>query len=92
MHQPGDHSPLQLGRELLSPEPGPQAVRRLLTELMDIENISHFLADKITAIGDALRSHRFDLKNSSEYDFGSRPDVSPNSIGALLCPLTDGPL
>ena len=37
--------------ELLSPEPGPQAVRRLPTELMDFEDVSRFLAEKITAIG-----------------------------------------
>ncbi len=46
--------------ELLSPEPGPQAVRRLLTELMDFEDVSRFLAEKVTSIG-------------IRYDFGDGP-------------------
>ncbi|MET4156985.1 rifampin monooxygenase [Agromyces sp. PvR057] len=37
--------------ELLLPEPGPLAVRRLLTELMDFEDVSRFLAEKVTSIG-----------------------------------------
>jgi len=37
--------------ELLSPEPGPQAVRRLLAELMDLEEVSQLLAGKVTALG-----------------------------------------
>jgi rifampicin monooxygenase len=37
--------------ELLSLEPGPQAVRRLLTQLMDFEEVNRFLIEKITAIG-----------------------------------------
>ncbi|MFV2128179.1 rifampin monooxygenase [Micromonospora sp. LOL_013] len=37
--------------ELLSTEPGPQAVRRLLAELMDIEEVSRRLIEKVTAIG-----------------------------------------
>src|SRR5215218_2602309 len=37
--------------ELLSPEPGPQAMRRLLAELMDFDDVSRFLAEKVTAIG-----------------------------------------
>ena len=48
--------------ELISPEPGPQAVRRLLTELMDFEDVSRFLAEKITAIG-------------IRYDFGEGPEL-----------------
>ncbi|MBT2533359.1 rifampin monooxygenase [Arthrobacter sp. ISL-48] len=48
--------------ELLSPEPGPQAVRRLLTELMDFEDVSRFLAERITAIG-------------VRYDFGVGPEL-----------------
>ncbi|MFY1635090.1 rifampin monooxygenase [Solwaraspora sp. WMMB335] len=31
-------------------EPGPQAVRRLLTQLMDIDDVNRFLIEKITAI------------------------------------------
>jgi 2-polyprenyl-6-methoxyphenol hydroxylase-like FAD-dependent oxidoreductase len=37
--------------ELLSPEPGPQAVRRLLSELMEFEEVNRYLIEKITAIG-----------------------------------------
>jgi 2-polyprenyl-6-methoxyphenol hydroxylase-like FAD-dependent oxidoreductase len=37
--------------ELMSPEPGPQAVRRLLSELMDFEEVNRYLIEKITAIG-----------------------------------------
>lgn len=37
--------------ELLSTEPGPQAVRRLVSELMDFEEINRYLIEKITAIG-----------------------------------------
>src|SRR5690606_21452774 len=36
---------------LLSTEAGPQAVRRLLTELMDFEEVSRHLIEKITALG-----------------------------------------
>ncbi|MEV4331606.1 rifampin monooxygenase [Streptomyces sp. NPDC049597] len=43
--------------ELLSPEPGPRAVRRLVEELMDFEEVNRYLIEKITAI--AVR-----------YDFG----------------------
>ncbi|MGH8939720.1 MAG: FAD-dependent monooxygenase, partial [Actinomycetes bacterium] len=37
--------------ELLSTEPGPRAVRRLLSELMDFEEVNRYLIEKITAIG-----------------------------------------
>ena len=37
--------------ELLSLEPGPQAVRRLLAQLMDFEEVNRYLIEKITAIG-----------------------------------------
>jgi rifampicin monooxygenase len=37
--------------ELLSPEPGPQAVRRLLSELMDFEDVTRYLIGQYTAIG-----------------------------------------
>ena len=43
--------------ELLSTEPGPQAVRRLFSQLMDFEEVNRYLIEKITAI--AVR-----------YDFG----------------------
>jgi 2-polyprenyl-6-methoxyphenol hydroxylase-like FAD-dependent oxidoreductase len=37
--------------ELLSLEPGPQAVRRLVSELMDFEEVNRYLIEKVTAIG-----------------------------------------
>ncbi|MGW9211528.1 rifampin monooxygenase [Embleya sp. NPDC055664] len=48
--------------ELHSTDPGPQAVRRLLTELMDIDEVNRRLIEKITAI---------DIR----YDFGDGPDL-----------------
>jgi rifampicin monooxygenase len=48
--------------ELLSTEPGPQAVRRLLSELMDFEEVHRYLIEKITAIG-------------IRYDFGEGHDL-----------------
>lgn len=48
--------------ELQSTEPGPQAVRRLLTELMDFNEVNRYLIEKITAI---------DIR----YDFGAGPDL-----------------
>jgi rifampicin monooxygenase len=42
--------------ELLSTEPGPQAVRRLMSELMDFDEVNRYLIEKITAI-----SVRYDL-------------------------------
>ncbi|MFD8509050.1 rifampin monooxygenase [Streptomyces sp. NPDC059687] len=48
--------------ELHSTEPGPQAVRRLLTELMDFDEVNRHLIEKITAIG-------------VRYDFGEGPDL-----------------
>lgn len=48
--------------ELLSADPGPRAVRRLLTELMDFEDVHRFLAEKVTAIG-------------VRYDFGEGPEL-----------------
>lgn len=37
--------------ELMSLEPGAQAVRRLVAELMDFEDVNRYLIEKITAIG-----------------------------------------
>ncbi|MFG3089933.1 rifampin monooxygenase [Streptomyces antibioticus] len=37
--------------ELMSTAPGPQAVRRLLSELIDFEDVNRYLIEKITAIG-----------------------------------------
>ncbi|WP_033294517.1 FAD-dependent monooxygenase [Amycolatopsis jejuensis] len=48
--------------ELSAAGPGPQAVRRLLTELMKFDEVNRYLIEKITAI---------DLR----YDFGAGPDL-----------------
>ncbi|MFD8967515.1 rifampin monooxygenase [Streptomyces sp. NPDC059568] len=37
--------------QLLSPEPGPRSVRRLVSELMEFEEVNRYLIEKITAIG-----------------------------------------
>ncbi|MFF3688222.1 rifampin monooxygenase [Streptomyces sp. NPDC002187] len=37
--------------QLMSVEPGPRAVRRLVSELMDFEEVNRYLIEKITAIG-----------------------------------------
>ncbi|MEV6866879.1 hypothetical protein AB0M44_38540 [Streptosporangium subroseum] len=36
---------------LMSTEPGPLSVRRLMSELMDFEEVNRYLIEKITAIG-----------------------------------------
>ncbi|MGY0068226.1 rifampin monooxygenase [Streptomyces sp. QTS137] len=51
---------------LLSHEPGPRSVRRLLTELMDFENVNRYLIEKITAIG-----IRYDVG----HDFGEEHEL-----------------
>ncbi|KAB1905789.1 rifampin monooxygenase [Micromonospora sp. AMSO31t] len=47
---------------LLSGEPGARAVRRLLTELMDFDEVNRHLTEKISGIG-------------IRYDFGDGPDL-----------------
>ena len=48
--------------ELLSPEPGPQAVRRLLAQPMASEEVNRYLTEMITATG-------------IRYDFGAEDDL-----------------
>ncbi|MBB2949056.1 2-polyprenyl-6-methoxyphenol hydroxylase-like FAD-dependent oxidoreductase [Actinoplanes lutulentus] len=48
--------------ELLAAGPGPQAVRRLFTRLMDFDEVNHYLTEKITATG-------------IRYDFGAGPGL-----------------
>ncbi|KIH99535.1 FAD-dependent oxidoreductase [Streptomonospora alba] len=48
--------------QLMSTEPGPRAVRRLVSELMDFDEVNRYLIEKITAI--AVR-----------YDFGEGHDL-----------------
>jgi 2-polyprenyl-6-methoxyphenol hydroxylase-like FAD-dependent oxidoreductase len=47
---------------LISTEPGPQAVRRLFTQLMDFDDVNRFLTERITATG-------------IRYDFGPGPEL-----------------
>ncbi|TQC42155.1 rifampin monooxygenase [Rhodococcus sp. WS4] len=47
--------------ELMSTEPGPRSVRRLLSELMDFEEVNRYLTEKSTAIG-----VRYDLGEGHE--------------------------
>ena len=54
--------------ELTSLEPGPQAVRRLLSQLMDFEDVNRYLVERVTAIG-------------IRYDFGDGPDCSADGCG-----------
>ena len=54
--------------ELLSTEPGPQAVRRLLSELMDFEDVNRHLIEKISAIG-------------VRYDFGEGHELLAGDSG-----------
>ncbi|MEV6324887.1 rifampin monooxygenase [Nocardia sp. NPDC051787] len=48
--------------ELMSTEPGPRAVRRLVSTLMDFEEVNRYLIEKITAMG-------------VRYDFGEGHDL-----------------
>nr|WP_296075194.1 rifampin monooxygenase [uncultured Actinoplanes sp.] len=56
--------------ELLSTEPGARAVRRLLTELMDFDEVNRHLLEKITAIG-----VRYDLGEGPELLGRRLPDI-----------------
>ena len=47
--------------ELMSTEPGPRAVRRLLAELMDFDEVNRYLIEKVIAIG-----VRYDLGQGHE--------------------------
>ena len=48
--------------ELMSLEPGPQAARRLLAELLDFEEVNRYLIEKVSSIG-------------VRYDFGPGPEL-----------------
>ncbi|TXK40865.1 rifampin monooxygenase [Nonomuraea sp. C10] len=63
--------------ELMSTEPGPQAVRRLLSELMDFEDVNRHLIEKIVAIG-----IRYDLGEGHEL-LGRRMRDVPLKNGRL---------
>ena len=63
--------------ELISPEPGPQAVRRLLTELIEFDDVAQFFAEKIAGTG-------------VRYDFGDGPELLGRRMRDL--PLSQGRL
>lgn len=70
--------------ELQSPEPGPQAMRRLLSELMDLDEVNRYLIEKITAI-----SIRYDV-GEGHHLLGRRlPDLDVRH-GRLYDLLRDG--
>jgi len=56
--------------ELMKVEPGPQSVRRLLTELVRFEEVNRYLIEKIIAV-------------TIRYDFGSDDDLVGRRIGDL---------
>jgi 2-polyprenyl-6-methoxyphenol hydroxylase-like FAD-dependent oxidoreductase len=53
---------LRAQSELMSTGPGPQALRRLMSELMDFEDVNRYLIEKNVGIG-------------IRYDFGDGPDL-----------------
>jgi hypothetical protein len=63
--------------ELLSTEPGPQAVRRLRSQRMDFDEVNRYLIEKITAIG-------------VRYDFGEGHELLGRRLRDL--PLQSGRL
>jgi 2-polyprenyl-6-methoxyphenol hydroxylase-like FAD-dependent oxidoreductase len=54
--------------ELISPEPGPQSVRRLVSELMDFDDVNRYLTEKATALG-------------VRYDFGQSAGTGQELVG-----------
>ena len=62
---------------LIAPEPGPQAVRRLFTELMAFDDVSRYLAERISGTG-------------IRYELGGGPELVGERLRDL--PLTDGRL
>jgi hypothetical protein len=70
--------------ELLSIEPGPLAVRRLLTELVAFEDVAGFLAEKVTSIG-----IRYDFGKGHPL-LGRRMRDLPVGTGRLYDHLRDG--
>ncbi|MGO4593165.1 rifampin monooxygenase [Leifsonia sp. 2TAF2] len=70
--------------ELISPDPGPQAVRRLLTELMGFEEVGRFFAEKVSGIG-----IRYDVGEGPEL-LGRRMRDLPLAHGRLYELMHDG--
>ena len=70
--------------ELLSTEPGPRAVRRLLSELMEVDAVNRLLVEKITAIG-----VRYDVGTGHGL-LGRRLRDVPLARGRLYAQMHDG--
>jgi len=70
--------------ELLSVEPGPRAVRRLLTELVELDGVAEFLAEKIASTG-----IRYNLGDGPRLLGRRMPDL-PVAGGRLYDLLHDG--
>jgi len=62
---------------LIDPDPGPQAVRRLLTELMGVDGVALYLAEQVSGLG-------------IHYDLGDGPALLGRRLRDL--PLPDGRL
>jgi 2-polyprenyl-6-methoxyphenol hydroxylase-like FAD-dependent oxidoreductase len=58
---------------LIDPEPGPQAVRRLLTELMEVDGVGLLLAEQVSGLG-------------IRYDLGAGPDLLGRRLRDLPLP------
>lgn len=70
--------------ELLSTEPGPQAVRRLVSELMDFEEVTRYLIEKIAAL-----NIRYDLEGDHPL-IGRRLKDVPLASGRLYERMREG--
>ncbi|RBP64259.1 2-polyprenyl-6-methoxyphenol hydroxylase-like FAD-dependent oxidoreductase [Brevibacterium sanguinis] len=70
--------------ELISPEPGPQAVRRLLTELMRFEDVGRHLMESVSGLG-----IRYDLGDGHPLG-GSRLRDLPLPSGRLYAHMHEG--
>jgi 2-polyprenyl-6-methoxyphenol hydroxylase-like FAD-dependent oxidoreductase len=70
--------------ELISPDPGPQAVRRLLTELTEVDGVARVLAEKVTGL-----AIRYDVGPGSEL-LGRRMRDVPLGDGMLYERMREG--
>jgi 2-polyprenyl-6-methoxyphenol hydroxylase-like FAD-dependent oxidoreductase len=70
--------------ELIDPAPGPQAVRRLLTDLMELDDVARFFAEKIAGTG-----VRYDLGGGHPL-VGRRMRDLPLAHGRLYERMRDG--
>ncbi|MCS5713264.1 FAD-dependent monooxygenase [Herbiconiux sp. CPCC 205716] len=77
--------------ELLSPEPGPQAVRQLVGELMQLEPVARALAERISGLGIRYAPPAGDDRDDDPFDLvGRRMRDLPLGDGRRLFDLTHG--